>query len=92
MVGNSNNIDESTRRRITAWFRYCYSKYRHVYPTKSAFADALELSGATVTNILNGKRTPGLDVVIRLHRKFHLSLDIICDTDPPELSAGVINN
>jgi hypothetical protein len=36
-----------------------------------------------VTNIINGKRTPGLDVLIKMHRRLHRSADDLLDTDPP---------
>jgi transcriptional regulator with XRE-family HTH domain len=73
-------MDPVTRGRIRAWLRY-YKETRGW--TNERLADELELSEPTVTNILNGKRSAGLDVVIKMHRRLHRSADDLLDTDPP---------
>jgi transcriptional regulator with XRE-family HTH domain len=74
------DMDPVTRGRIRAWLRY-YKETRGW--TNERLADELELSEPTVTNILNGKRSAGLDVVIKMHRRLHRSADDLLDTDPP---------
>jgi transcriptional regulator with XRE-family HTH domain len=75
---------KNSRIRIAAWLRYYREKYSHQYPTHESFARALGVSQTTVVNILNGRRTPGLDILVELHHRFHVSADTIINTDPPE--------
>lgn len=82
-VTHPNNYREVARGRIAAWMRYYREKYSHQYPTHESFARALGLSQPTVVNILNRRRTPGLDVLLEMHRCFHVSADTVLDTDPP---------
>lgn len=75
-------IDPVTRARLAAWLRY-YRDRREW--THQQLADTLGLSEPTVTNIINQKRTPGLDVLIKMHRHLHRSADDLLDVDPPTL-------
>lgn len=73
-------VDSTTRGRVRAWL--AYYKARRGW-TNERLAKELELAEPTVTNILNDKRSAGLDVVIKMHRRLHKSADDILDTDPP---------
>ncbi len=75
------------RSRLSAWLRYYATLYEHHYGTQTAFADALGISTATLSNVLNGRRYPGIDVAVALHRAVHVPLDLLVDTDPPEQAA-----
>lgn len=79
-----SELDIRTRARVAAWLAYYRKKYGHQYKTHAALAAALNLSQATVVNILNRRRTPGLEVLLRMHRVFHVSTDTLLDTDPPD--------
>lgn len=74
------DVDSTTRGRVRAWL--AYYKARRGW-TNERLAKELELAEPTVTNILNDKRSAGLDVVIKMHRRLHKSADDILDTDPP---------
>ena len=81
-MGSRAEIDPVTRARISAWLKY----YRDTREwTHQRLADELGLSEPTVTNIINLKRTPGLDVLIKMHRRLHRSADDLLDTDPPKI-------
>lgn len=73
-------VDEETRERIRAWLK-SYKDSREW--TNERLADELGLSEPTVTNILNGKRGAGLDVLIKMHRRLGRSADDILDAWPP---------
>ncbi len=80
-VASRAEIDPVTRTRIAAWLKF----YRDTRGwTHQRLADELELSEPTVTNIINQKRTPGLDVLIKMHRRLHRSADDLLDVDPPQ--------
>lgn len=55
----------------------------HHIETRAELARRLRLSAVTVKYVLDEVRTPGLDFVLRLHRKFHVSSDALLDSDPP---------
>ena len=74
-------MDSTTRGRVRAWL--AYYKTRRGW-TNERLATELELAEPTITNILNDKRSAGLDVVIKMHRRLHKSADDILDTDPPK--------
>lgn len=79
----AQDIDHEVRERLGAWVRYFRAKYVHHYETVDDFARALDLRSPTISNIINRKRSAGLDVLVKLHTKFHISTDILLDTDPP---------
>jgi transcriptional regulator with XRE-family HTH domain len=78
------DVDAITRARIRAWL--AYYKARRGW-TNERLSKELDLAEPTITNILNDKRSAGLDVVIKMHRRLHKSADDILDTDPPEDSS-----
>ncbi len=77
------DIDPLRRERIAAWLDY-YIKRRDW--TRQRMADELHVSEPTVTNAVNRKRTPGLDLLIKMHDHLKLSTDDLLDTDPPKRS------
>lgn len=72
-------IDRVVRERIRAWLEH-YRVERGW--SRSELAENLGISAATVTNVLDGKRTAGLEVVIRMHAVFRRSADDFLDIDP----------
>ena len=74
------DLDPAVRERIRAWLRY-YKGSRGW--TNERLAHELGLATPTVTNILSGQRTAGLDVVLKIHRRLHRSADDLMDLDPP---------
>lgn len=76
--------DIETRLRIAAWARYLMRK--HHISSGNELAKRLGLSGPTVALVLKGDRTPGLDFLVRLHRVFHESADVMLDSAPPDVA------
>lgn len=72
-------IDRTIRERIRAWLEH-YRVERGW--SRSELAKHLGISAPTVTNVLDGKRTAGLEVVIRMHAVFKRSADDFLDVDP----------
>ena len=72
-------VDTETRARIQA--RLWNYKRRRDW-TNEQLANELGMREPTITNVLNGNRTAGLDLVIRMHRKLFISADDILDTLP----------
>jgi transcriptional regulator with XRE-family HTH domain len=75
------DIDPELRRRLAAWTRYLMAL--HSIPSLRKMAERMGLAGPTVTNAVNKKAGIGLDYLVALHRKFHVSADVLLDTDPP---------
>jgi antitoxin component HigA of HigAB toxin-antitoxin module len=75
------DIDLELRRRLAAWTRYLMAL--HGIPSLRKMAERMGLAGPTVTNAVNKKAGIGLDYLVALHRKFHVSADVLLDTDPP---------
>jgi transcriptional regulator with XRE-family HTH domain len=73
------NVDQETREHVRAWLWH-YKRARGW--TNERLADELGMKEPTITNVLNAKRTAGLDLVIAMHRKLHRSADDLLDTFP----------
>lgn len=73
-------MDPAVRERIRAWLWH-YKRTRGW--TNERLADELEMAEPTITNVLNGQRTAGLDLVIKMHRKLGRSADDFLDIEPP---------
>jgi transcriptional regulator with XRE-family HTH domain len=72
--------DKQLRQRIAAHVR----RLMHERGWKqSELADALGVSGALVSGLMNGGRMPGLQVVARLHRNLGVDVNELLDVDPP---------
>jgi antitoxin component HigA of HigAB toxin-antitoxin module len=76
------DIDQDLRKRIAAWTRYLMAL--HGVPSLRQMADRMGMSGPTVTNAVNRESGIGLDFVVALHRTFHVSMDVLVDSDPPQ--------
>jgi transcriptional regulator with XRE-family HTH domain len=76
---SEKEIDKPTRDRLVAWLRHVEPRFR----TRGELARQLDVSNATVSNLLNGKTTPGFDVFLKMHRGLHISADQLLDNDPP---------
>ena len=80
-VPRRQDIDVELRQRLAAWTRYLMRL--HGIPSLRKMADRMGLAGPTVTNAVNKKAGIGLDYLVALHRTFHVSADVLIDTDPP---------
>lgn len=75
-------IDIKTRQRIAANLRLLRHQFR--FQSDAAMAEALGLSRGVMNRALKGERTVGLEVVLKVHRGLHVSLDWLVDKDPPQ--------
>jgi transcriptional regulator with XRE-family HTH domain len=80
-VPRAEDMDKELRARIRAWLRH-YRQTR--YATNELLADALGLAEPTITNVLNGRRSAGLDLVYAMHKRLGRSLDQLMDDPAPE--------
>lgn len=73
-------IDMATRLRVAANLR----KLKHIHGFRSDNAMAVELgmSRSALGRYLKGEATAGLDVLLLVHRKLHVSMDWLVDRDP----------
>lgn len=78
---NRGIIDQETRDRIRAWISY-EMKRRDIESIRE-FAEKLGVNHAYLSRIISGQQTAGLELVLRMHRKLHMSADVILDDDPP---------
>jgi transcriptional regulator with XRE-family HTH domain len=74
-------VDLKTRQRIAANMRLLMWEQR--FDSVAGMADALGMSRSALGRYLKGERTPGLDVLLLVHRKLGVSLDYLSDRDPP---------
>jgi len=79
-VPKSEKIDLEARERLVRWMDYVKTSRRL---TNEGLADLLGLSEPHVTNVLNHKRTPGLDVFLRVVRRATIRADELLNADPP---------
>jgi len=52
----------------------------HLDLSQTEFANQLEISGSLLSDILNGKKKPNLDVARQLHSKFQLDGNLILES------------
>jgi transcriptional regulator with XRE-family HTH domain len=78
----THEIDRETRLRVAAHLRQL--KYKFQFESDAAMAERLGLSRGVVNRALKGERTVGLDVLLKIHRKLHVSIDWLVDEPPPE--------
>lgn len=76
----SHEIDLKTRQRIAANLRLL--RWRFQFDSDAAMAERLGLSRGVVNRALKGERTVGLDVLLKVHRRLHVSLDWLVDSEP----------
>ena len=73
-------VDASARvRRWLLWYR----RTRFMDSTDADLAKALGIAPTTLSPILSGKRAPGFDVFVKLHRVGNIPADLLLDSDPP---------
>jgi transcriptional regulator with XRE-family HTH domain len=77
----THEIDLKTRQRVAAHLRML--RYRFRFESDAAMAERLDMSRGALNRYLKGERTAGLDVLLKVHRRLHVSLDYIVDEDPP---------
>lgn len=77
---STREIDLKTRQRIAAHMRRL--KYKFECETDADLARRAGLSRSVINRILKAERTPGLDVVLKIHRSLHISIDQLVDQDP----------
>lgn len=75
------DVDAALRVRLAAWTKHLMEL--HEIPSIRQMAKRMGKSGPTVTNALNRRSGVGLDYLVALHRKFHVSADVLLDSDPP---------
>ncbi len=76
-----HEIDRKTRLRIAANLREI--KHRFEFPSDAAMGEKIDKSRGAVNRALKGERTVGLDFLLSVHRKLHVSIDWLVDNDPP---------
>ena len=81
MARRGGGVDPALRERLAAWTEHLMRL--HGIESKRAMGRRMGVSGPTVTNALNRKSGLGLDFLVALHRTFHMSADVLLDTDPP---------
>lgn len=76
------NIDTKTRLRIAAKLRYL--KWEGGFESAAALGRELGVHPKTIGKYLSGTRTVGLDVLLKIRRELHISIDWMVDRDPPQ--------
>lgn len=75
-----HEIDVKTRHRIAANLRA--TKWKFQFESDAAMGKALGLSRDVVNRALKGERTVGLDFLLRVHRRLHVSIDWLVSHEP----------
>lgn len=75
----AESVDRELRERLRRHLWVLMHQHRLNAEKLSAKLDS---SSGTVSDLLHGVRTIGLDVMVRMHRVFGVSADYLVDTDP----------
>ena len=75
------DIDLRTRQRIAAKLRYL--RWEGGFQSDAAMARELGISRGALNRCLKGERTAGLDILLAVRRRLHVSIDWMVDRDPP---------
>lgn len=78
----TEDIDQHARENVKRWLMH-YWHHVHRFTSDAAVARALGLAAPTITNIKNGKRLPGFDVMLAMHVKWHLPPYELIHVAPP---------
>ena len=64
--------ERQARERLREWIRHYHAQFTEGRPgaTDSDFAAELDISASHLSNVLNGKRSPGLDVALKISKKY----------------------
>lgn len=81
-VPRTKDIDVDARARVRRWLLW-YRRTRYQDRTDADLAKALGISATTLSPILSGKRAPGFDVFVKLHRVGGIPADLLLESDPP---------
>lgn len=79
-MARRSDITPEVRERLAKWLRW-YKDERRL--TNEALGNVLGLAEPTITNILNRRRTAGLEVLVKMHWHLHVQADTLIDVDPP---------
>jgi transcriptional regulator with XRE-family HTH domain len=75
--------DIALRQRLRLWLLHFEKKYAHQYPRRKDLAEAMKIAAPTLSQVSKEARGIGLEILVRMHRTFHVSADVLLDTDPP---------
>lgn len=78
---NRGTVDQVIRDRIRAWIQY--EMTRRQIGSIRELAEMIDVNHAYLSRVIAGNQTAGLELVLRLHRKLHISADAMFDSDPP---------
>lgn len=78
-------IDGKVRRHISGWVRHYLAKARESEPglTQADFARSIGVSATHLSEVINDKKTAGLEVLIALRVTLHADLNDVVDHPPP---------
>lgn len=80
----AKQTDHVLRERLRGWVRHHLEERRDIYPNDGDFAERVGMKPETLSQILSGSKTMGLDVLVRFHRAMNRSLDVLVNEDPPD--------
>ncbi len=81
---NRGTIDQKVRDRIRAWI--VHEMQRRGIESIRELANKIEVNHAYLSRVMAGDQTAGLELVLRLHNRLHISIDAMVDQDPPSRS------
>jgi transcriptional regulator with XRE-family HTH domain len=83
-MAGTGDIGPAARRRIRAWLRYIRTEYYEKHGRNDAdMAAEMGIAHPTLSNIISGKRTAGLDVVLKIRQTYKIPTDSVLFGDPP---------
>lgn len=88
-MARTADIDLQLRARIRAWMLHFRALY-YQDKTDKQLAEDLGLSASTVSGIVSGNRTAGLDVLWALRNTFRVQADILLTADPTTSAAPIL--
>jgi transcriptional regulator with XRE-family HTH domain len=83
-MSRAEHVDREVRDRLRAWLKYFCDRHGS---TQDAFAEHIGIAGPSLSLYLNGRRTIGLDVLLKMSARCRRSIDEIVDTWPPTTEA-----
>lgn len=79
----AHEIDRKTRLRIAANLRQMKVE-KFEFKSDAAMGRRIGLSRDAVNRALKGEKTVGLDFLLAVHRKLHVSLDWLVENEPDQ--------
>lgn len=77
---NRGTVDQVTRDRIRAWI--VHEMKRRQIGSIRELAEMIEVNHAYLSRVIAGEQTAGLELVLRLNRKLHISIDAMVNSEP----------